>query len=63
MTALQPTNVPGIDPQSKLPTSYAGRRPYNEESFKRLGVDIAWTRYDHYLSWGRDQCLAILDDG
>ena len=37
--------------------------PYNEESFARIGVSEVWERYADRLSWGKGQCLALLDDG
>lgn len=40
--------------------SYA---PYHPESFAQMGVVEAWRQYGDRLSWGRGQCLALLDDG
>ena len=37
--------------------------PWEETEFRRTGVLDAWKKYGDRLSWGRDQCLAILDDG
>lgn len=37
--------------------------PYNEESFAQIRVQEAWRKYGDVLSWGRGQCLAVLDDG
>lgn len=53
---------PGIDPQTATPAGSAGA-PYNTESFARMRVLEAWQKYADVLSWGRGQCLAILDDG
>ena len=52
---------PGIDPQSGAAT---GRGvPYNAESFAQMRVVEVWERYAGRLSWGKGQCLALLDDG
>lgn len=37
--------------------------PYEMQEFERLGVVRAWEKYKSRLSWGKGQCLAILDDG
>jgi hypothetical protein len=37
--------------------------PYDPESFAQIGVLETWRQYAHQLSWGRGQCLALLDDG
>jgi len=37
--------------------------PYNAASFEQIRVLEAWSRYRDRLTWGRGQCLAILDDG
>ncbi len=37
--------------------------PYEMQEFERLGVVKAWEKYKNRLSWGKGQCLAILDDG
>ncbi len=52
----------GIDPQTTAPDSQDGA-PFNTASFSRLRAVEAWRKYDGVLSWGRGQCLAILDDG
>jgi len=38
-------------------------RPYNAADFAQIRVSDAWEKYDGLLSWGKGQCLAILDDG
>src|SRR5690349_568728 len=45
--------------------SHAGvtGQPYNPVEFRRMGVTAAWEKYGNLLTWGRGQCLAILDDG
>lgn len=63
MSTNQTTAAPGIDPLSESGADYDDRVPYNVESFERIGVGKSWQRYDQYLTWGRGQCLAILDDG
>lgn len=37
--------------------------PYNEEEFRAMGALDAWQKYEHALTWGKGQCLAVLDDG
>jgi hypothetical protein len=37
--------------------------PYNAEDFAALRVTEAWQKYGDRLTWGKGQCLAILDDG
>lgn len=38
-------------------------KPYHEQCFAQLRVIDTWRRYAGRLSWGRGQCLALLDDG
>jgi hypothetical protein len=60
---LKKEGVPGtgIDPRTGTPSSSAV--PYNAESFAQMRVIEVWERYAGRLSWGRGQCLALLDDG
>ncbi|MFA7160239.1 MAG: hypothetical protein WC299_13145 [Kiritimatiellia bacterium] len=51
----------GIDPQTTV--SLSSGAPYNAVSFAQMRVTDAWKKYDGILSWGKGQCLAILDDG
>ena len=37
--------------------------PYSAESFARMRVTEVWQRYAGRLTWGKGQCLALLDDG
>ena len=37
--------------------------PYSPEDFAAMRVTDAWAKYADRLTWGRGQCLAILDDG
>ncbi|MBT7861854.1 MAG: S8/S53 family peptidase [Gemmatimonadetes bacterium] len=37
--------------------------PYDLVSFEQIRVLDTWRRYADRLTWGRGQCLAILDDG
>ena len=41
----------------------AAGEPYDANDFRRMRVLDAWAKYDGVLSWGKGQCLAILDDG
>jgi len=50
-----------IDPQTAAAS--ASGSPHNAVSFEQMGVLETWRRYDGVLSWGKGQCLAILDDG
>lgn len=55
-------NAPvGIDVQTGKAGSTAA--PFNEQSFEQMGVLAVWRKYDGILTWGKDQTLAILDDG
>jgi len=55
-------NTPvGIDPQDANGDKWGA--PYNAESFKQMRVVETWQKYKDVLSWGKGQCLAILDDG
>jgi len=50
------------------PTADAGKTPaeivpYNAADFAAMRVTDAWKKYGDRLTWGRGQCLAILDDG
>ena len=51
----------GIDPQDVAASPEAV--PYNAASFQQIRVQDTWGRYGDRLTWGRGQCLAILDDG
>ena len=55
------THYKGIDPQTAY--SHSAATPYNAASFAQIRVTEAWQKYDSVLSWGDNQCLAILDDG
>ena len=37
--------------------------PHDAECFGQIRVTAAWRKYSNELTWGKDQCLAILDDG
>ncbi len=50
-----------IDPEDGGGSSAV--RPFHPESFRQIRVLDAWNRYGDRLTWGRGQCLAILDDG
>jgi hypothetical protein len=39
------------------------QKPSNPADFARMRVPETWTKYADRLTWGRGQCLAILDDG
>jgi hypothetical protein len=53
--------TPEIDPQTA--SRSATGAPHNEETFRQMRVTDTWQKYDGSLSWGKGQCLAILDDG
>ena len=53
--------TPGIDPQDSRETTAQGA--YNQVSFAQMRVTETWLKYADVLTWGRGQCLAILDDG
>lgn len=38
-------------------------KPYNRENFDSMRVTDTWRKYADKLTWGRGQCLALLDDG
>jgi hypothetical protein len=44
-------------------SSTSPKKPYDTASFDQLGVGATWHKYADQLSWGKGQCLAILDDG
>lgn len=52
---------PGIAPQTAQFSATGA--PFNADDFAQLGVLDAWRKYDGKLTWGKGQCLAILDDG
>ncbi|MBM3801294.1 MAG: hypothetical protein FJW26_03170 [Acidimicrobiia bacterium] len=37
--------------------------PVSPVEFKQMRITEAWAKYDGVLTWGKGQCLAILDDG
>ena len=41
----------------------AQRTPYNTADFNQIRIIEAWQKYATELTWGKGQCLAILDDG
>lgn len=51
----------GIDPQDEILSAEGS--PYNAESFGQMRVTETWHKYKDTLTWGKGQCLAILDDG
>lgn len=53
--------APGIDPQTASASDTGA--PYNAVSFDQIRVTDVWRKYQGALTWGRGQCLAILDDG
>jgi hypothetical protein len=53
------TNAPGIAAQ----TGSAKDPRFNAVDFDQMRVTDAWRKYGETLTWGRGQCLAILDDG
>ncbi|MBI3986573.1 MAG: S8/S53 family peptidase [Lentisphaerae bacterium] len=61
MNQPAPPASPGIDPRTAA-ASAAGA-PYNEEMFRQMRVTDTWAKYAGTLTWGKGQCLAILDDG
>lgn len=50
-----------IKPRSAMPLSQG--IPYSPDDFARIRVTDTWQKYDGCLTWGKDQCLALLDDG
>jgi hypothetical protein len=53
MTGIDPQDIQGSDQPV----------PFNEESFRQIRVIDTWRKYHKELTWGKGQCLAILDDG
>ena len=45
------------------PAAVLHGEPTNAEDFRRNGISRTWERYAGRLTWGRGQCLAVLDDG
>ena len=61
LAAAAARNEMGIDPQAVAGDSQP--TPYNTESFSQIRVLDTWRKYAGNLTWGKGQCLAILDDG
>jgi len=38
-------------------------QPYRPVDFKQMRVTDTWRKYEGRLTWGKGQCLALLDDG
>lgn len=55
--AVVPTRADDV-PAGDLPG-----KPFRETEFASLRVTDAWRKYGDRLTWGKGQCLAILDDG
>ena len=53
------SDAPGIDPQ----TGFAPGSAINVQNFEQMRVTATWRKYEGVLTWGKGQCLAILDDG
>jgi hypothetical protein len=51
----------GIDRQDAAGSARGA--PYNAASFAQIRVTDTWRKYADRLTWGKGQCLAILDDG
>jgi len=51
-----------MDPQSAA-SGDVQSLAHNQVSFQQMGVLDAWQAYAKQLTWGKGQCLAILDDG
>lgn len=60
---MQQDDSVGIDPRTASMTHDGGGVPWNADSFAQMRVTHVWRKYANYLSWGKGQCLAILDDG
>jgi hypothetical protein len=58
---LRTLDAAGSLPQT-APNELPGE-PYSPVDFAQIGVLDAWRKYGDRLSWGKGQCLAILDDG
>ena len=46
-----------------LPGAVMAQKPYSEADFRRMQVIETWRKHADKLSWGKGQCLTILDDG
>lgn len=57
------SNAQGIDPQTASSAGPGAAVPYNAPSAAQIRVMDAWKKYDGLLTWGKGQCLALLDDG
>ena len=55
--------VTGVGMDAQDGTSSAAGAPFNRESMQQLRVTHTWEKYADRLTWGKGQCLAILDDG
>lgn len=60
-TDRQPEQGPGLDPQDAAESTEPV--PYHAASFRQIRVPEAWRKYEKELTWGKGQCLALLDDG
>ena len=54
-------NTGEIDPEA-IPVSFSGQ-PHHTVNFDQMRVTDVWRKYEGVLTWGKGQCLAILDDG
>ena len=57
----EPEETTGIDPRDVAKSAWGA--PYNTASFAQIRVLDTWRKYADKLTWGKGQCLAILDDG
>lgn len=58
-----PLDPVGIDPSTGSASHDGAGAPWNVDSFTQMRVTDVWRKYADRLSWGKGQCLAILDDG
>lgn len=56
LVAVEPSQEVLIGPDAPI-------IPYDATDFAAMRVTDAWEKYGDRLTWGRGQCLAILDDG
>lgn len=52
-----------MDPRTDTAAAAVNSLAHNQVSFAQMGVLDAWQAYAKELTWGKGQCLAILDDG
>jgi len=57
------SDTPPTETDAQAVSASATGNPHHALNFEQMRVTDVWQKYDGVLTWGKGQCLAILDDG